>query len=67
MRNRTIDSIVTGILDDLEVSRSEAAAEIETLPELPAYVGHVCSMREERHEVQEDSFLNLLITGAMFR
>ena len=61
------EALLTNILDDLDASRNEFHPEVEILPEPPIYTGHLCSIREERPRVQEDSFLNLLITGAMFR
>jgi hypothetical protein len=64
MRN---NRFVNSILDELDASRNEIHPDIEVLPEPPTYTGHLCSMREERPRIQEDSFLDLLITGATFR
>lgn len=66
MSNRT-DAVVTRILDDLDADRLEAIAGTSTLTELPAYTGCVCTMREERPPVQEESLLSALIHGMMFR
>lgn len=66
MRKVNIEAKVSSILDDLDTSRTEALEGINTLPEPEVYTNYV-RMYEERPLVQEESFLDLLISGIVYR
>jgi hypothetical protein len=68
--NRTNDSVVSSILDEIEMDRmmQQEGIEKETINTLP--VSNICNktyaaMGEERMTIKEDSFLDALINGAM--